>query len=121
MLKLYAYKGCDTCRKAVKWLTAQGVAFQEIPIREQPPTVAELRRVLDARGGDLRALFNTSGQDYRTGGWKDKLPGMTVDAALAALAAEGNLVKRPLAVQDSGAVALNGFKEAEWAAAFGKS
>lgn len=121
MLKVYAYKGCDTCRKAVKWLTAQGVPFQEIPIREQPPTVAELRRVLQSRGGDLRSLFNTSGQDYRAGDWKDKLPTLTEEAALEALAAEGNLVKRPLAVDPEGTVALNGFKEAEWTVAIAKS
>jgi arsenate reductase len=121
MLKVYAYTGCDTCRKAVKWLTARGVAFVEIPIREQPPTVAELRRILQTRGGDLRALFNTSGLDYRSGGWKDKLPGLTVDAALEALALEGNLVKRPVAVDEVGAVAVNGFKEEEWAAVIGKS
>jgi arsenate reductase len=121
MLKVYAYKGCDTCRKAVKWLTTQGVAFQEIPIREQPPTEGELRRVLQTRGGDLRLLFNTSGQDYRAGGWKDRLPGLTVDAALEALAAEGNLVKRPVAVDEVGVVAVNGFKEEEWASVFAKS
>lgn len=121
MLKVYAYKGCDTCRKAVKWLTTQGVVFEEIPIREQPPTVAELRRVLQTRGGDLRALFNTSGLDYRSGGWKDRLPGMTVEAALEALAAEGNLVKRPMAVDEEGAVAVNGFKEEEWAAVIAQS
>ena len=121
MLKVYAYKGCDTCRKAVKWLTAQGVPFQEIPIREQPPTVAELRRVLQSRGGDLRSLFNTSGQDYRAGDWKDKLPTLTEEAALEALANEGNLVKRPLAVDPEGNVALNGFKEEEWAVAIAKS
>jgi arsenate reductase len=116
MLKVYVYRGCDTCRKALKWLGARGVAFEEVPIREQPPTVAELKRVLEARGGDLRALFNTSGGDYREGGWKDKLPGMTETAALEALAKAGNLVKRPVAVDVGRGVAVNGFKEEEWEA-----
>ncbi len=117
MLKVYAYKGCDTCRKALQWLRARGVAFEEIAIREQPPSVEGLRRVLSARGGDLRALFNTSGQDYRNGGWKDKLAGMSEAGALEALAENGNLVKRPVAVDAKRGIALNGFKEAEWAAA----
>jgi arsenate reductase len=114
MLKVYVYKGCDTCRKALKWLGARGAVFEEVAIRERTPTVAELRLVLEARGGDLRSLFNTSGGDYREGGWKDRLPGMTVEAALGALSKQGNLVKRPVAVDLGCGVAVNGFKEEEW-------
>lgn len=117
MLKVYAYKGCSTCRNAVKWLNAKGLPFTEIAIREQPPTVEELRQVLAHRGGQLRLLFNTSGQDYRADGWKDKLPSLSQEAALAALAANGNLIKRPLAIDAERGVALNGFTEAEWSAA----
>jgi arsenate reductase len=117
MLKVYAYKGCSTCRNAVKWLNAQGLSFTEIAIREQPPMVDELRQVLAHRDGQLRLLFNTSGQDYRADGWKDKLPALSPEAALAALAANGNLIKRPLAIDAERGVAVNGFNEAEWAAA----
>ena len=49
-VKVYAYKNCDTCRKAAKWLVAQGIAFKEVPIRETPPTVAELRTRAGRRG-----------------------------------------------------------------------
>lgn len=119
MLKVYAYKGCDTCRQAIKWLRARNLAHEEIAIREQPPSVEELRAVLASRGGMLRLLFNTSGQDYRSGGWREKLPTLSEDEALAALAANGNLVKRPVAIDVDGGTALNGFKEAEWAAALG--
>lgn len=119
MLKVYAYKGCDTCRKALQWLRARGIEHEEIAIREQPPSVAELRQILAVRDGNLRLLFNTSGQDYRHGGWKEKLPGLDEASALAALAANGNLVKRPLAIDAKRGIALNGFKEDEWAKAFG--
>ncbi len=115
MLKVYAYKGCDTCRKALQWLRAHGIEHEEIAIREQPPSVAELRQVLNTRGGNLRLLFNTSGQDYRSGGWKEKLPGLDPDTALAALTANGNLVKRPVTIDEQRGIALNGFKEDEWA------
>ncbi len=117
MLKVYAYKGCDTCRKALNWLRARGIAHEEIPIRELPPTVDELQRVLAFRGGALRLLFNTSGQDYRSGGWSEKLPAIDESAALSALAANGNLVKRPVVIDTKRGIALNGFKEAEWASA----
>ncbi|MBL9133115.1 MAG: arsenate reductase family protein, partial [Verrucomicrobiaceae bacterium] len=53
MMKVYAYQGCSTCRNAVKWLKGKGIEHEEIPIRETPPTVAELKAVLKARGEDL--------------------------------------------------------------------
>ncbi len=114
MLKVYAYQGCSTCKNALKWLKAQGIAHQEIAIRETPPTVPELRSMLAAKGGDLRPLFNTSGQDYRALGMKDKLPTLSIDEALAMLAENGNLVKRPFALDETASVYLVGFKEAEW-------
>ena len=111
-LRLYEYKGCDTCRRARKFLEARGVAFDAIPIREQPPTQGELKRMLAIYGGDLRRLFNTSGGDYKAMKLADRLPELTVDEALALLAANGNLVKRPFVLTDKGGVV--GFKEPEW-------
>jgi arsenate reductase (glutaredoxin) len=116
--KLYAYKNCDSCRKAVKFLREQQIPHEEIPIRETPPTAAELKRVLENLGGDIRRLFNTSGTDYRAMGIKDMLPSMTSDQALELLSSHGNLVKRPLLLTPS--TTLIGFKPEEWAAALGK-
>jgi arsenate reductase len=111
-LRVWAYSGCDTCRKALKLLAERGVKHEVIPIREQPPTVADLRRMLAYLGGDLLRLFNTSGQDYRGMKMSERLPKLSVDEALALLAAHGNLVKRPFALTaKEGAV---GFKPAEW-------
>lgn len=114
--KVYAYKGCDTCRKALKWLRERGIDFEELAIRETPPQPAELEKVLQRYDGDLRRLFNTAGGDYRSLGMKDRLPDMAPDEAIALLAAHGNLVKRPLVVGKD--VALAGFKTEEWNAAF---
>ena len=79
MLKVYAYSGCGTCRKALKFLEERGVAHRVIPIREQPPTPAELKRMLAAYHGDTRKLFNTSGQDYRALGLGAKLATLSPD------------------------------------------
>lgn len=114
MLKVYTYAQCDTCRKAVKFLRARGVAFQEVPIREIPPSVSELKAMLKAKGGELRKLFNTSGRDYKALGLSEKLPSLSEDEALKLLAGNGNLVKRPFAIGDG--VFLVGFKEEEWGA-----
>ncbi|MEQ1859710.1 MAG: arsenate reductase family protein [Chthoniobacteraceae bacterium] len=116
-LRVYAYAGCETCRKALKFLAERGVAHEVVPIREQPPTVAELRKMLAHVSGELRRLFNTSGQDYKALNLKDRLPTMTTDEALALLASRGNLVKRPFVLAPSAGVV--GFKPDEWNAALG--
>ena len=112
-LRVWAYSGCDACRKALKFLTERGVAHEVIAIREQPPGVAELRCMLEHVGGDLRRLFNTSGQDYRTMKMSERLPKLSEGEALALLAANGNLVKRPFALTAKSGVV--GFKPEEWA------
>lgn len=96
-MKIYTYKNCSTCRKAVTHLTDLGVDFEELPIRDTPPTVEELKRMLKFLGGDLKALFNRSGQDYRALNLKDKLKDMSEAEALKLLASNGNLVRRPFA------------------------
>jgi arsenate reductase len=116
-MKLYTYAGCDTCRKAVKWLRAQGLDVPEIPIRDQPPTKAELKAMLGHLDGDRRRLFNTSGQDYRALNLKDRLDALSDDEAFALLSERGNLVKRPFFLTATGGA--TGFRETEWQALIG--
>ena len=108
---LYIYANCDSCRRAVKWLRAHGITFIEKPIRETPPSPAELRAMLRHQGGALRKLFNTSGRDYRALGLGEKFASLSEADALALLAANGNLVKRPFALGP--VFGLVGFAEAE--------
>jgi arsenate reductase (glutaredoxin) len=117
MLKVYAYKNCDTCRKARKFLRASAIPFEEIPIRETPPTLPELRAMLAAHDGQIRRLFNTSGGDYKAQGLAERLPALPADEALALLSTNGNLVKRPFVTGD--AVNIVGFDETRWREALG--
>lgn len=114
MLIIYTYANCDTCRRAVKWLRAQGIDFAEKAIRETPPSMPELRAMLAYLGGAgaLRKLFNTAGRDYRDLKLGEKLPGMSESQALALLADNGNLVKRPFLI--GGSCGLTGFDEKTW-------
>lgn len=112
MIKVYAYSGCSTCRKALKFLRDRKVTHEVVAIRETPPSKAELKRMLAACDGQIRRLFNTSGQDYRALGLGAKLDSMSVDEALTLLSGNGNLVKRPFALsKDRGVV---GFRVDEW-------
>jgi arsenate reductase len=111
--KLFHYPGCSTCKKARKWLDAHGIAVEAIDIVEHPPSRRQLETALRLSGLPVRKLFNTSGQSYREGGWRDRLPASTQAQALAALAADGKLIKRPLLLGDG--FALVGFRESEYA------
>jgi len=112
MLKLYTYKNCDTCRKTKKYLAEKGVDYSDHPIRETPPNKSELKEMLGHYDGELRKLFNTSGQDYRQLGIKDKLKDMSKEQVIDLLHGNGNLVKRPFALGEGWG--LVGFKVDEW-------
>lgn len=116
MITVYEYPTCSTCKKALKWLDAQGIDYKKKHIAETPPSATTLKKALKS-GIELKKLFNTSGQSYRNGGFKEKLQTMSDAEAIDALAADGKLIKRPLVAHDGGF--LVGFKEAEWAAALG--
>jgi arsenate reductase len=115
--KVFHYPNCSTCRKALKWLDAHGVAYDAVDIVNAPPKKAELQRALKS-GLPLKKLFNTSGQSYREGGWGKKIDGISEADALAALAADGKLIKRPFVLADE--QTLVGFDEAKYAETFGK-
>ena len=112
MITFYHYPRCSTCVKARKWLEAQGVDFQAIDLASAPPSAEELKLIHERSERPMKALFNTSGQSYRGGGFKDKLPSMSDADQLKALAADGMLIKRPIAVGEG--YALIGFKLPEW-------
>ncbi len=117
-LTVYTYSKCSTCRNAVKWLKDRKVTFIEKPIYTEPPSPAELKRMLAFQGGNLRRLFNTSGIQYRALGLAAKLPGMSEADSLTLLAGEGRLVKRPFALGEK--FGLVGFDPESWNAQFGK-
>ncbi len=111
-LKFYAYKNCESCRKARWFLESHGIPFEELEIRENPPSRGELHRMLGAREGKISSLFNSSGRDYREMRLKDKVPEMETDELLRLLAGNGRLVKRPFLIGEK--VAAVGFNEDEW-------
>ena len=111
-LKVYAYKNCDTCRKAKKFLETEGIDYELIPIREQPPTKSELKTMLDCYEGNIQKLFNTSGGDYKSMNMKEKLPGMSNSEAIDLLTKNGNLIKRPFALL--GKIGTVGFNKPIW-------
>ena len=113
MIKIYCYNKCTTCKKALKWLDDNGIAYELTDIKTDHPDEAALRSYYKTSGLPLKRFFNTSGIQYREMGLSQKLKEMTEDEQLALLATDGMLVKRPLVIEDG--FVLVGFREAEWA------
>lgn len=115
-LKVYEYKTCSTCKKALKWLDAQKIAYTIYPIVESPPSKNELSQMLKNikdSGGTFKNLLNTSGVHYREMGLAEKIKnGMTEAEVLELLSKNGKLIKRPFVLgAKAGAV---GFKAEIW-------
>ena len=112
MLKFICYPKCSTCQKARKWLDENNIEYEFRDIKPENPSLDELTAWYKLSGLPLRKFFNTSGLLYKSMELKSNLPAMTDEEMLALLAADGMLVKRPLAIGDD--FVLVGFKEAEW-------
>lgn len=110
-----SYAACGTCKKALGWLGARGIAADVRPIVEAKPTVAELTRWIAASGLPVRKWLNTSGQSYRALG-KEAINAADDATLVQWLAADGKLVKRPVLVH--GQTVLVGFREVAYAALF---
>lgn len=119
-IRVYEYKNCSTCQKALKFLDARKVKYEALPILERPPSLNDLKQMLKYlkdSGGSFKNLFNTSGLQYRELKIGDKIKaGMTEAQALELLSKNGKLIKRPFLLTDhSGMV---GFKEELWSKLF---
>jgi|694.fasta_scaffold79804_5 arsenate reductase len=110
-IKVYHYPKCSTCKAALRFLSEQRLPFEAVDISETPPSLDELRLMLELKGS-VRALFNTSGLSYREGRFSEKMETLSLEQALEALASDGMLVKRPFLIAEG--LGLLGFKVDEW-------
>ena len=112
------YPKCTTCKKAKKWLDDQGAVYTDRHIKEEKPTVEELKRWHEMSGLPLKRFFNTYGNLYKELGLKDKLADMSEEEQFNLLATDGMLVKRPILITEG--KAMPGFKEEIWLEMLGK-
>lgn len=111
-MKFICYPKCTTCQKAKKWLDDNGIAYDLRDIKENNPTLAELKEWHKKSGLPLKKFFNTSGLIYKSMQLKDKLADMSEEEQYKLLASDGMLVKRPIIVK--GDTVIVGFKEKEY-------
>lgn len=95
MLLFVEYPKCSTCQKAKKWLTDQGLEFQDRHIVEENPKKEELETWYKESGLPLKRFFNTSGNKYKELHLKDRLPSMTEEEQLELFSHRRNAGKAP--------------------------
>ena len=108
MISIYGLKNCDTCRKALKWLQAEGIEHEFKDVRADGLTDAQVQGWIDAVGWET--LLNRRGTTWR------KLPdaekdGVDAARAKALMMEQAALIKRP--VFEAGSTVIVGFKDAE--------
>jgi len=108
MLTFWGLKTCDTCKKALKWLDAEGIAHEVKDVRADGVPTDELQRWLAVAGWEV--LVNKASTTWR--GLPDEAKA-NIDAATAAalLADNPTLIKRPVFV--SGDQVIVGFRDAQ--------
>ncbi len=105
MLKIYGLKNCDTCRKALAFLKAEGVEHEFLDVRADGVSAAQIKDWAQAAGWEV--LLNRRGTTWRG---LDELEKAGVDeaSAVALMAQHPALIKRP--VFEVGGKVLVGFK-----------
>lgn len=105
LIQVYGIPTCSTCKKALQWLDTQGISYEFINTKEQPPDREQITHWVEKLGD--RPLRNTSGQSYRA---LDEVKNTWQDAEwVAAFSDDVMLLKRPIFVKDGIAIAV-GFR-----------
>jgi Spx/MgsR family transcriptional regulator len=111
MIKVNGLKSCDSCKKALKWLDAEGLEGSFRDVRAEPVSLSEVERWGSAVGFDV--LVNKASTTWRALDDKEKAAATGTGAA-ALLVANPTLIKRP--VFEAGDAVIVGFKAAQQAA-----
>lgn len=111
MVRVNGLKSCDTCKKALKWLEAEGIAASFRDVRLDPVTLVEVAQWGASAGWDV--LVNKASTTWR-GLSETEKAAAAGEGAAALLVANPALIKRP--VFETGACVLVGFKAAQQAA-----
>jgi arsenate reductase len=110
-LHFYHYSKCSTCKKARAFLdqhaNGDGHELAQTDLVAEPISLARLKDLYKRSGLPLAKFFNTSGESYRNGDFKNRIKHLSEAEQLTALSKDGKLVKRP--ILDGGSFVLVGF------------
>ena len=96
-IKFLQKPNCTTCRKAKAFLEKRKVELKTRDVGKDPLSVAELDQLIGKR--DHRKFLNTRNELYRARKMGENPPSR--DEALKLMAAEPNLIRRPVVLRGS--------------------
>lgn len=103
-MQLYGIPHCDTVKKARAWLTEQGLAHTFVDFKKQPPNVAQLHGW--ARQVPWTSLLNRAGTTWRQLDAAQHALAVDEAGAVALMATQPSLIKRPVAEWPDGRVTV---------------
>ncbi|MDZ4382015.1 MAG: arsenate reductase [Parvibaculum sp.] len=112
VLTVYGLKNCDTCRKAVKWLEAEGIPHRFHDVRADGIATADVARFATSAGWET--LLNKASTTWRGLSGTQKANASEADA-VALMAEHPALIKRPVFDFGKGEVVV-GFRDPQKAA-----
>ena len=101
-IQLFHNPRCSKSREALALLRERGVEPEIVEYLKQPPTAAQIDRLLTQLGLEPRQLMRRGEAVYRELGLDD--PGLSRAALIAAMADNPILIERPIAVRGERAV-----------------
>jgi Spx/MgsR family transcriptional regulator len=104
---VWTLKSCDTCRKALKWLTENGIDHAIVDVREdglERDTVAQIVKALGAENAVNRR--STTWRNLAS----EQREGLDETSAIELILANPTLMKRPVFIRDNSIFA--GFTDA---------
>ena len=107
----YSYPKCSTCRKASKWLDQNNINFELIDIIKEPPSKEFLELALIQFSSDIKRIFNTRGESYKS--IDVDILDLTKKRIIELLSNNGKLIKRPFLIINESKLIL-GFNESEY-------
>ena len=112
-IDFYGIPGCDTVKKARKWLDASGLAYNFHDYKKEGADAGKLTAWIADKGVEI--VLNKRGTTYRKLSDAEKAASADSQSAAALMVQHTSMIKRPV-VEHPGGI-LVGFKEEEWSAA----
>lgn len=101
-MKVYSLKNCDTCKKAIKWLDAKGVDYQNHDVRADGLEQGAVESIVEALGWET--AINRRSTTWR--GLDDaEKEGLDNAKAVALILENPTLMKRPVFVSGDSVIA----------------
>ena len=99
-ITIYHNPACGTSRNTLAMVRASGEEPEVIEYLKTPPSRTRLIELIDAMGGDVRALIREKGTPYVELGLAN--PDLSQDALIDAMLAHPILINRPIVVTAKG-------------------